>query len=803
MKKLLLIGFALIMGCISVKAVPAKPGVKRTVTLANGSQVELTLRGDEHYKFYTGNDGFAYRQKLGQFERISVDEAQREWKNRMTRANSERKSRTRVGESKGNLTGKRKGLVILMQYPDQPFSIEDPQKVYNDFFNKEGYTDNGMTGSVSDYFKAQSYGQFELDFDVVGPFTSNDSMAYYGAHDDDDNDSHAPELIREACMRADSLVNFADYDWDGDGEVDQVFVVYAGYGEAQGGAAETIWPHEWALEGGGIKLSLDSVKISTYACSCELSGRTGTNLDGIGTACHEFTHCLGLPDFYDTNGQNNFGMSYWDVMDAGSYNNGSKTPAGYTSYERMFAGWLTPTELKGDMTQITNMKALADSPEAYILYNEANKNEYYLLENRQKVKFDAGLYGHGLLVLHVDFNQNAWNSNSVNTDANHQRLTIIPADGVLSTSSSQLAGDPFPGSKGITALSNYTASAAILYNANADGRKLMSKPIDTITESEDGLISFVALRPELGTPSSEEVKEEEGEGSYTISWPAVTGAVGYQLELTEKGTASDNVQEALVREYNFDEFVSKSVGLADVSTKMGEYGLSGWSGSKIFTTPNKMRIGTSKEAGNVRTATWEVPNSSDMTIVMGAGLVKEDTPVKGTIVMYHYNQGDATAVGESQKFELKEDGKLAFNFSSDKDRFWITINPESQMYLNYFAVYDGIWNVSQLGIAASSRGAVTRASKVTIYDTDTNSITLKDLNTSSRFSYRIRSVGEANDVSGWSEEKSFSFSSSGIKAISIDRNSEVIYNLQGRQMGTDFNALPKGIYIIGGKKVVK
>ena len=812
MKKTLTLLFALVLGCMTVNAVPAKSGVKRTVTLADGTKVELTLRGDEFYSFYQGNDGFAYRQKNNQFERFSLEEASKEWKSRMTRANKERKSKTRgVGES-ATYIGKKKGLVILMQFKDLDFVTENVLDVYKDFFNKENYTDNGMTGSVKDYFKAQSYNQFELDFDVVGPFTSRDSMAYYGKHYTDKdgnehNDSHPQTLAYEACLQADSLVNFADYDWDGDGEVDQVFVIYAGYAEAQGAAPETIWPHEWGLASGGYSnVMFDGVKVDTYACAAELCYAEGANLDGIGTACHEFSHCLGLPDMYDTDYSGGYGMSYWDVMHAGSYLNDAKTPAGYTSYERMFSGWLTPTELNGDMTQISNMKALVDSPEAYILYNEGNKNEYYLLENRQNKGFDGALYGHGLLVLHVDYDKNTWLYNAVNDDPNHQRCTIIPADNNFNERYfNEIAGDAFPGPTKNTTLNNYSTPAATLFNANVDGRKLMSKAIDHITESEDGLISFVALRPEMPTPSIAEAKETEGEGSFTITWPAVDGAIGYQLELTEKPAASSNPSEALEREFNFDEFVSKTTGFSDVSTKMLEYGFNGWSGSKIYTSPNKMKIGTSTASGYVRTATWDVPNSAEFTVVMGAGLVKADTPVNGTVIAYTYNKGDATAQGEKQSFELTEDGKLVFNFTTDKGLFWLNITPEAQMYLNYLGIYDGIWNASQLGLGASSRSASTRAAKISIYETDTNSITLTDLNTSSRYTYRIRTLGEDDNISGWSDEKSFQFSSSGIANILFQNNSapQRVYDLNGRCVGTNLNALPKGVYIIDGKKVVK
>ena len=811
MKKSLFLMLALLMGCLAVKAVPAYPG-KLSVTLPNGKQVVLTHRGDEHFSFFTDEEGNAYRRSasLNGFDPISWEEVKNIWQPRLEQANKARSTRaaTRVGTPAGNLKGKRKGLVILMQFYDYSFVTENVKSVFTDFFNKTGYSDFGMAGSVKDYFKAQSYDQFELDFDVVGPYTAAHSMVYYGAHEGNSHDSRPEELIKEACEQADAEVNFSDYDWDGDGEVNQVFVIYAGYGESadyteDNKFANTIWPHESNLKYYGINLKLDGTTVGTYACGCELQGIEGTTLDGIGTACHEFSHCLGLPDFYDTQG-NNFGMSCWDVMDYGCYNDNSRTPSGYTSYERMFAGWLTPTELNS-MTRIENMSPLVDRPEAYILYNENNKNEYYLLENRQLKGFDAGHYGHGLLVLHVDYDAEVWGSNSVNTSASRQRLTIIPADNQLVYSKSSLAGDPFPGTKGVTSLTNYTTPAATLYNVNTDGSKLMGKAIDHITESESGLISFVACRPELAVPEPGEGQEVAGEAAFSISWPAVSGAVGYEIEVTEIGTSSDNPAEALEKEFTFDKFVSSTIGFTDVSTKMSDYGLDGWKGSKLYTSPEKIRVGTSSSVGYVRTATWRVPQSSEFTIVMGANVGKAGTTVKGKVRVAFGNQGDQATYSELP-FEISEEGRQVFCFQVMKDLFWIEIRPESLMYLNYLAIYDGKWTLDQLypETDAARMYAPRRASTVTNYTSDTNSITLKDLNTKCRYVYKVRAVGEEDTYSQWSEQRTFIFSSSsGIEGISSDIDSNApVYDLQGRRYPNSAD-LRRGIYIIGGRKVVK
>ena len=460
--KSLLTTIALFLIASSVQAVPAKPGAKRIIRQADGTTIELTLRGDEHFSYYTDAKGAAFKLLPGnKLQPMSAQEVSDTWtKNKQARRAMQRAKTRGIGDQSTANTGKHRGLVILMQFQDQKFSISDPKQAYQRFFNERGYNEGGMAGSVKDYFLAQSYDQLDIDFDVVGPYTASDSMAYYGSHaiidGGEQNDAHPAEFIAEAVDSASAEVDYSNYDWDGDGIVDQVFVIYAGNAEAQGAAPETLWPHEWTLETLNKEFIYNGVKITTYGCAAELKG-SGTEekkeMDGIGTACHEFSHCLGIPDMYNTEDQNaSFGMGYWDVMDSGSYIDNSRTPAGYTSYERWFSGWLQPTELKGDKTQITGMKPLAQSPECYILYNEGNKNEYYLLENRQNIGFDTKLYGHGLLVVHVDYDQETWQENKINVDPEHQRLTIIPADDEFTFTLKGFAGDPYPGVTGNTAL---------------------------------------------------------------------------------------------------------------------------------------------------------------------------------------------------------------------------------------------------------------------------------------------------------------------------------------------------------------
>lgn len=498
---------ALFVCVASAMAVPAKRGLTKELTLTDGTRVTATLVGDEHGHFWLAADGTAYQAVDGADVYASVDRQQVIQKaNAKRAASNERRMRRmaprRVGEV-GGITGQKKGLIILVNFSDESFQSSNNNALYQRIANEVNFSYGDFKGSMRDYFYAQSEGQFELTFDVVGPVPVSKNQSYYGANDSDGNDKYPATMVIEALKKADSQVNYADYDWDGDGEVEQVYVVYAGKGEADGGASTTIWPHEWELssaayygDGGGAQ-TLDGVKIDTYACGGELNGETGS-IAGIGTMCHEFSHCLGYPDFYDTDYSGGQGMGYWDLMDGGSYNGDGYQPAGYTSYERWVAGWKTPTELTST-TQIDNMKALQTAgSNTYIIYNSGNSNEYYLLENRQQTGWDQSLPGEGLLILHVDYSASAWSSNTPNDTPSHQRMTWIAADnkyqyetynGSKYYTVEGMANDPFPYGS-VKAFNATTTPAAKFYNKTADGTYYMDSSVENITQNSDGTVSF-------------------------------------------------------------------------------------------------------------------------------------------------------------------------------------------------------------------------------------------------------------------------------------------------------------------------
>ena len=433
--------------------------------------------------------------------------------------------------------GEKRGLVILVDFANLSMASDDATSLFNRLFNERGYSDNGSIGSVHDYFYDQSYGKFDLSFDVIGPVKVSKNYEYYGGNSEYYGiDKNARDMVVEACQMVEGKVNFKDYDWDGDGEVDQVFIIYAGYGEHSGAPSNTIWPHENIL--GDKSITIDGVRINTYACSSELIGFFGKTISGIGTPCHEFCHCLGIPDFYDTDYSGAFGMSYWDVMNSGSYagpKGYGEVPYGFTAYERWIAGWLEPIELT-QTQKILNLANLGDTPEAYIIYNEGNRNEYYLIENHQSSGWfkyvDTFDDIHGMVITHVDYDSYAWSKNIVNPSPDHQRMTIIPADNSYGNNEYDLRGDVWPGGNNVQWLTNtsHKDNGGKLYNRNVDFTFNMNRSIGNIIENDDGTVSFdVIFDNDIYAPQLLPVSNIN-QDNYTINWKDVAGAQSYCIE---------------------------------------------------------------------------------------------------------------------------------------------------------------------------------------------------------------------------------------------------------------------------------
>lgn len=560
MNRLFVIIFSLAL-CLGSFAIPARRA-PFVVYQSDSTALTVTLMGDECCHFLATMDGTPVVEDGNGYYRVAPEVKERleaTWTAKSRRRNARRmerstraKSRHASGISESLYIGEKKGIVILVNFSDLAMAPANTNEAFDAQFNMVGYSNNGNMGSVHDYFHDQSYGLFDLTFDVYGPVNVNKGFSYYGENDMYGEDMHVTTLMREACQLAHSEydIDWSKYDWDGDGEVEQVFIIYAGYGEAFGASDNTIWPHEWSLsDAEESALMLGGMKIDTYAMSCELSGKTGTQMDCIGTACHEFSHCLGLPDTYDTGYNGGFGMGYWDLMSSGNANgnkNIGDSPAGFSAYERWYAGWLIPIELN-EPCVVYNMPPLQDEPVAYIVRNDGNPNEFYMLENRQAKGWfsyvDRSTKCHGMLVTHVNYDESAWELNEVNSDVNKQCMTIIPADKKYGTivksvgymyyvtTEEQLRSQLFPGNNNVTELTNasHLYYGGKLYNKNNDDSYYMNKPITDISESDNGLISFRFMGGGANAIDLTDADEHRGEEEYfslngmKIAHPKATG----------------------------------------------------------------------------------------------------------------------------------------------------------------------------------------------------------------------------------------------------------------------------------------
>ena len=569
--KRILISAVLSLCAAMTFAIPAKKSWK-VVSQSDGTTIKVSQAGDEHLHYYITEDNVPlYKAADNRYCYLTIESGklhnsgvlahesaarsakelqvmntihdlapiarQMAAKKRSAAKRCVRPDRLPSKDDISVFKGSKKALVILAAFSDKSFSKGDDAivKFYDEVLNQEGYSQNGAAGSVHDYFKDMSRGEFDLTFDIVGPVKVSKSATYYGGPSPImGGTDHIGEFITEAIKKADEKcdIDWKKYDWDDDGEVEQVFVLYAGYGQATGGPTGTIWPNAWTLDealqnsDGNGGFSIDGVFINQYACSNELYLDSGTVPMGLGVFCHEFSHCVGLPDMYDTNYGSTPTMGDWDLLAGGSYNGPQGIgwcPAGWTSYERAYAGWLELTELKaGDI--IKGMTSLEEADgKAYVIYNDNHKDEYYLLENHKGMGWDKYTPENGLLIIHVDYDKDLFDNNIVNSKGeftpaegydryftnDHPRMA--PFSRVRSIQNdTYFYTYPMDAPRGVVdSLTDTSKPAAELYNALADGSKLMGKPVYNIEKDDDGNISFTFMTKEKETDAIQDIAMAE------------------------------------------------------------------------------------------------------------------------------------------------------------------------------------------------------------------------------------------------------------------------------------------------------
>ena len=486
-------------------------------------------------------------------------------------------NRTDVYPTAGNV----KSIVILVNFSDSSFKTENAGSFFTEMFNKKGFDYGNHIGSVKDYFEFNSSGKFKPEFTVVGPVTLDSTYSYYGQNDANGEDLHAAQMVYEACIKASHLVDYSLFDADQNGSVDNIYIYYAGMGEADGGSADMIWPHSWALSGENLVLKLNGKEIENYACSSELQG--DSSITGIGTFAHEYSHIVGLMDSYDsdlsTNGES-FDLGEWSLMAYGGYNADGEVPPSLTLIERQMLGWATPIELNDAVTGII-LPPLDSSNIGYKI-NTSNPGEYYLLENRQQRKgsWDEYLYHHGMLVYHIDKRNDAtikisynnqdynwsfnklWDENLINAISSHQCMDIVEADNAYvfyngSNSTSyikSIKGDPFPGTSNKNSFTDETVPSMKTWSGS-----YVNRPITNIYE-QNGIISF-DIKSEGSFDTRKPVIKpttEIGPFTFTANWKSLYGATGYQIEITkiDISNSGDSIKTLLT---GFDYIIEDSL----------------------------------------------------------------------------------------------------------------------------------------------------------------------------------------------------------------------------------------------------
>ena len=684
-------------------AVPAKR-ITMTVEQPDGTRLTLTQRGDEFFHYLMTEDGIVVKSNGKGYYYADIVEGdirpsshlahslplRTEQESRIVKglpsiqqfcdvalqreetAQRVRAARTVQKVAEVPSIGEVKVPILLVQYSDVKFSTDDPQATFEGHVNGDDYKAEGGYGSIKEYFEDQSEGKFTPKFDIIGPITLPNAMKHYGGNDDYGNDKNARQMVLDACQKADA--DFSQYDNNGDGYVDIVYIIYAGYGEnANADQLEnSVWPHQWYLS---EPLELDGVQISKYACNNELDGWQGNTIDGIGTFCHEFSHCLGLPDFYPTGeDQSPFGMESWSLMHYGNYSNNSHTPCGYTGYELDFLGWRDLIVIDEPMD--VTLTPLNEGGSAYKIVNDENPNEYYVVENKKRTKWDSHAPAEGMLVLHVDYSETAWENNTVNNYLEHQRMTIIPADNKLTRETQ--AGDTYPGTTNNTELTTTSTPAAKVFEGEYMGKDITDISIN------NGVVTFSFMKGALNVPVVEGPFDVTANG-FTVTWEHVPGVNEYEVNLAVLEESPYMLEE---------DFNKVPESNSDISGLLDSYTIQkGWQAYNVFGLDGAIRIGSASERGAV-VSPYISTDSTSFTVIY---TIRKSAPSDK-------DAGMVLCVADDEW--LDKDGY------NELYGYGVTINNDE--WMTYFLVLDTIGNSSYLYIDTRDLGQTTTGNSVRV-----------------------------------------------------------------------------------------
>ncbi len=653
-KKFTLLLVAMCLGVQVTHAVPADPK-PFIVTQPDGTTLTMVAVGDEFQHGFTtldgltvekGSDGYVYYRTANGLSQVKAHDVagrntaetafinanleqlnfgkQITAQSKLLRA-SARKRVNRVGTTQVPTQGSPRVPILLIDYQDKRMSNTKAQL--------EEHYKNGDK-SVYQYFYDQSNGQYTPQFDVYGIYTLDSNREEYGGNvyvNGNRYDKGLGRMVEQAITKAGDEIDWSKYDNDGDGEADVCIVVFAGVGEAQASSSvpESIWPCQWYLSSAAYfgygdigTMERNGVSIDRFGVFNELNGSNdnGTTLDGIGTFCHEFSHCLGLPDFYDTDYGGHYGMGYWSLMCSGCYNGvqiSGDTPVGYSAYEKNFMGWLNYTEAQ-ENNQYT-LPVSNSGNDMAVRIKALNNNEYFILENRRKQGWDQCIRGEGVLITHFTYMADRWSGNTPNNE-DVQLATIIPADGTLSSYNEST--DPYgKNNHEFTATSN----PAMMANMSASGELAgttggygtINKPVTDITIKADGTATFWYMKKayDAFTPVMQPADAAQVTGTgFTAQWTDETAdenVESYTLWVAQDGLAYDPV---LLEEANFTatQTASSDGYLTNVASSYQNYLPAGWTcGNSLYAYDGCILIGD-----NIRTKSYNLPTGYDKISVV-------------------------------------------------------------------------------------------------------------------------------------------------------------------------------------------
>ena len=778
-------------------------------TTLDGKYVVKGENGDFFYATYSIEDGFVSTGTLAH-DAANRTETEKELlsaidyeaiKNDVVKTHSERSAQyvnSFATRATSNIvtTGEVLVPVLLVEFQDTKFSFkkDDLDRKFNEKGYDYAFTPGGIKsyGSIRDYFIAQSDSMFIPKFVLTDIVTLPKKMADYGGNNSYGNDKNPYGMIVDGITVADASMDFSKFDNDGDGKVDYVLCIYAGYSEANNASANAVWPHKSSLVLKGVPKIADGVSFDIYACAAELNLNEsyekdfGKWMDGVGAICHEFSHCLGLVDVYDVSKTSgNWCMQDWDLMDYGNFAANGYLPVGYNSFQKESCGWKKMEVL--DKKGKYSMKPQSQGGVGYKIVNDANSNEFFVLENRKREGWDQWLAADGMMIIHVDYNSTAWSNNKVNTTSGRPRFQIVPADNDLTVYTdansekfyASLANDLWPGKNDNNKFFNTSLPAAKVFTGG-----YLNKPVTNI-KYENYVASFNFMGGEVATPVVMPATEVT-DNSFVANWSAVEYATKYLLELYRLEAAESNDGEVVV--LVDEDFLKCNSSNTAIQDDMDTYmQISGWNGSNVYSENGVLCIGSLNNSGMLATPKFNV--AGDVVVTLKANKYNSNaTSIKLLVEII-----DASGVVISSK-EISAAGTFDLSATVDGE-FFVRFSTDAE-FTNKRVLVDDISVIATLPYKKTLVGE---------YESVNNALKFNDLE-QGEYLYRVKAF-EGDDVSQFSEYEKVVLSVTSVSELDASDGEVTVYTITGVKVFSGsidaLRNLPRGIYVVKSNTGIK